>query len=77
MAQKGRPAFTEIRCQVGRAAAFRLHRNKAQNECFSYKTQSIFMAIFRGLILVEVRILPAAPEMRACVSFPSYLHFLV
>lgn len=36
------------------------------------------MAIFRGLILVEVRILPAAPEMRdACVSLPSHLHFLV
>lgn len=55
-----------------------LQRTEQRKECFSYKTQSIFMAIFRGLILLEVRILPAACEMReACVSLPSHLHFLV
>lgn len=41
MAQKRRPAVTEICCQVGRAAAFRLYGEQStETSVFSYKTQS-------------------------------------
>lgn len=42
-------------------------------------SQPIFIAIFRGLFLLEVRILPAAPELWEAYVFspPPDLHFLV
>lgn len=41
--------------------------------CFLRGTAYFFMAIFRGLFLLEVRILPAARELREAYVFPPHV----
>lgn len=43
--------------------------------CLSCKAQPVFLAIFRGLFLLEVRILPAAHELREAYVFSPHLTY--
>lgn len=55
-----------------------VNREQSREKSVFLIKHSPYSWLYLGLILLEVRILPAARELReACVYLPSHLHFLV